>query len=104
MSAIESFKAITGDILYTGQIIRHETELLSGQTTMLLGKIDDTSQELPPALYLAMIGFLSELKALLERSETERGRIGDLLQYAAQAIEGNERYVVAREAILASGS
>jgi hypothetical protein len=97
MSATDMFKAITDDIAHSGQTILKETGVLSEQTDSLLGSINNTCQELPTEVYQMLEAIFPMWKALLERSASERERIGELLQITAQTIEENERHILAIE-------
>lgn len=87
------FKAIIEPIDETGKKILEDTEPLKEETDSLLGKIDNTCKSLPSEIYQFLEpGFVS-WKALLERSDTERERIGTLLRETAKAIEENEEKI-----------
>ena len=104
MDRTNLFRAITGDIRYTGNSILHETEELATETDTRLTSLQNTCRDLPPSLYASLEIVLPFWKALLERSDEERTRLGNLLIFTAQAIEDTEQRIIAQETIIPSRS
>ena len=88
MAGNDVFEAITEYIKQTGQAILTETDGLKQQTDSLLGQIDDTCKKLP--IYPELESGFVVWKQFLERSNTERTRIGTTLQKTGEYIEQNE--------------
>src|SRR5437016_1641407 len=83
-----AFKAITEYLKETGKDILAETDCIKQQTGSLLGQIDDTCKKLP--IYPELESGFIMWKAFLERSNTERSRIGTTLQKTGEYIEQHE--------------
>lgn len=94
MAGSDFFEAIPEYLKEIGKNIVQETHGLAQQTDSLLGQIDDTCQKLPIYSDLES-GFIS-WKALLERSDLERSRIGTTLQRVGEYIEQHEREITAK--------
>lgn len=88
MAGDNTFEAITEYIKQTGKDILTETDGLKQQTGSLLGQIEDTCKKLP--IYLELESGFVAWKAFLERSNTERTRIGTTLQKTGEYIEQHE--------------
>lgn len=91
MTDPEILKAVIECIRETGKQIQGETEDLKTQTDSLLEEIDSTCQSLPSEIYQFLQPEFLVWKSFLERSATERERIGEVLDGTAEALEQHER-------------